>query len=71
MSKLNCKHERFESHVYREGLKRHTYFQCFDCGAEKTVTETVNDLSDSVTSEEQIAVHEALAANKTLAELIK
>lgn len=69
-SRLRCDHKRVESVVHREGLNRHVYKRCPDCGSEWTETETVSDLADPVTSSEVISVHEALADLKTLEELL-
>jgi len=54
--------------IFRSGLNHHLYYRC-TCGQEWSLTETVDSLSDPVSSSEVLEVHRLLTSDKTLKEI--
>lgn len=69
-AKLKCKHQHVEFVVYRAGRHRDIQSTCLDCRKVWCVTEAVADLSETVTSEEQIELHQLLESGKSLKDLL-
>lgn len=56
--------------VQRGTLTRWTYYRC-PCGREWTVPEVAEDLSEPVTSDEVLRVHEILTSDLTVDDITK